>query len=959
MSRPTTPGFQIRRQGLTANNSSLNLPSNLGSTAGSGAGSASTSRAGTPALGGRAVISLEEWESKSQLSDEQLGSIGVVRERFGERGLPEKFTTIAQGPSRPSTPARGNPLTAHLQSPDPQRSRATSPSTPQAATFPPTASGTPAPGVGGSHLALPVTDPLHPSAITTPQQFLDHFTALTLSTEHEQDSLYRDHLAEIVGLREKCDKLIELLRSGEGEVKEMLKCLMYVEERSESLRGACEDLLEEQTHLLTHTSQLAHRLTFFTFLETATRMLNNPGNNLVMNPDFLPMVKRLEECLGYLGEHRDFKDAELYLIRYQQCMTRSMTLIKLYFVSAIKSLGQEVGKRLADKALSETATQALIYTKFVSLSQPLRPLLAELEQRVSSNPDELTSLLAECHQAWVTTRQGLIGQRVNEEVMRMNPTGSDLVDLTRSGCSYLKQTCMDEFNLFKHFFLSGETQLYGFLEGLCDYLYDHIRPRILHEPSLQVLCGVCTVLQALMVQDILDEDEHESALYSPSSTPGSPYGATPGDDYFSSKPAMYRSGSSFSHGHGHGSGYTSAHGSGHGRRGSGASYAGSRAGSFSASPRTITGGLPSGQGYGHVQRKKKRKPLGRLHIEVLLKMVLQDAQTRLVFRAQALLSADVEYYAPKEGDLDYPEKLKSGPRGDKLVPRQLAVSLDADDDDDPAIIALPPPEAQETWYPSLRVTLWIISCLHTYVDSAVFEDLAQEAVTTCRRSLSSASDLLVSKKGKEKGMDAKLFLVRHLLILKEMTAGLELGKSRRKEWSGIGDFLRSLLDNATVLLGYQKGSVSKASGFAPDARADVDRALKLACEDLIYLVTSRATSPLRRYLDRCTAYLSKSAASASHKTDLSAQDFATPAKVKEAHDEFKAACVKELAEWKVELRMYLLDEETVGVLVPPALNAIVDSYRQFHDLIRAEYDFSTAAAIMTPSAVMSLLQKVD
>lgn len=180
-------------------------------------------------------------------------------------------------------------------------------------------------------------DPLHPQLITTHQQFLDHFSALTLSTEHEQDSLYRDHLAEVVALREKCEALIDLLKSGQGEVAEMLKCLGYVEERSESLRGACEDLLEEQvslppltvilrtlyweqagyglrsfgwttadgeqTHLLTHTSQLAHRLTFFTFLESAQRMLNSPSHTLVLSDDFLPMVKRLEECLGYLGEH--------------------------------------------------------------------------------------------------------------------------------------------------------------------------------------------------------------------------------------------------------------------------------------------------------------------------------------------------------------------------------------------------------------------------------------------------------------------------------------------------------------------------------------------------------------------------------------------------------------------------------------------------------------------------------
>lgn len=89
-------------------------------------------------------------------------------------------------------------------------------------------------------------NPLHPDVIATPQEFQDHFHALTLSTEHEQDSLYRDQLAEIVGLRERCGDLLEVL-SGAGEgVGEMMRALEYVEERSESLRGACEDLLEEQ-----------------------------------------------------------------------------------------------------------------------------------------------------------------------------------------------------------------------------------------------------------------------------------------------------------------------------------------------------------------------------------------------------------------------------------------------------------------------------------------------------------------------------------------------------------------------------------------------------------------------------------------------------------------------------------------------------------------------------------------
>lgn len=91
-----------------------------------------------------------------------------------------------------------------------------------------------------------ISDPLRPEIITTAQEFQDHFHALTLSTEHEQDSLYRDQLGEISGLREKCEELLGILEgAGEG-VGEMMRALEYVEERSESLRGACEDLLEEQ-----------------------------------------------------------------------------------------------------------------------------------------------------------------------------------------------------------------------------------------------------------------------------------------------------------------------------------------------------------------------------------------------------------------------------------------------------------------------------------------------------------------------------------------------------------------------------------------------------------------------------------------------------------------------------------------------------------------------------------------
>ena len=142
--------------------------------------------------------------------------------------------------------------------------------------------------------------------------------------------------------------------------------------------------------------------------------------------------------------------------------------------------------------------------------------------------------------------------------------------------------------------------------------------------------------------------------------------------------------------------------------------------------------------------------------------------------------------------------------------------------------------------------------------------------------------------------------------------------------------------------------------------------MKRACEDLISLCAAQATKPLRAFLDSCSTYLSSTTSA-----DLASQSFATPEKIKKVHEQFKSSVKGDLENWIAELMRYLQDGETVRVLVPPAQvstiidpdrrdaadyqNKIVDEYRRFHDLIRAEFDFSTAASIMTPSAVHSLL----
>jgi hypothetical protein len=92
------------------------------------------------------------------------------------------------------------------------------------------------------------------------------------------------------------------------------------------------------------------------------------------------------------------------------------------------------------------------------------------------------------------------------------------------------------------------------------------------------------------------------------------------------------------------------------------------------------------------------------------------------------------------------------------------------------LFRLPSREKQDTWYPTLRKTIWVLSQLHDFVQPAIFEDIAQEAIHLCRTSLVAAADMIRARGGDGAALDGTLFLVRHLFILKEMTQDVRLAQ---------------------------------------------------------------------------------------------------------------------------------------------------------------------------------------
>lgn len=71
----------------------------------------------------------------------------------------------------------------------------------------------------------------------------------------------------------------------------------------------------------------------------------------------------------------------------------------------------------------------LLYTRFTTVAGQLAPLLGEFERRARTHPDELGSLLSECHAAYFGARKSLLVGRLTEQIRGLDPTRTELVEL--------------------------------------------------------------------------------------------------------------------------------------------------------------------------------------------------------------------------------------------------------------------------------------------------------------------------------------------------------------------------------------------------------------------------------------------------------------------------------------------------------------------------------------------------
>ncbi|KAI4132458.1 MAG: hypothetical protein LQ338_000678 [Usnochroma carphineum] len=533
--------------------------------------------------------------------------------------------------------------------------------------------------------------------------FADWYDSLEddlLDAGHEE---YMDYQRQLDLVSAHLDSLLSDTTSSLDLLSSLSDSFKAVEAQTTTFQKQCEGLIKEQKRLTQLADGISHNLKYYSFLEPVTRRLNAPGaGSFVRSEEFSSMLARLDECLEYMAAHSQPKhrEASTYRSRYRLLMTRGLTLIRVNFVGGLREIASDVTKRISDRQLNETTMSALLYAKFRVGASELKEVAQEIRKRAVRAPgaepgaeSEYQSLMNELYTSYSATRGKLVIPLIRKkigDIAAAPSTSKELVPFARNSISYIRDMCTSENELWREWF-EGKDGLYDFLESVCEPLYDHLRPRIIHENEILKLCELCTLLQTRYMHD---QEEDEPTV-----------------------------------------------------------------------------------------------DANELDFSVLIQPALEDAQTRLVFRTQAILRDEIERYKPKPDVLDYPANNRrvslSGTKGQ----RPAATSRRKESNAEPTTPVPKTPmiveegdspngqwgfdtqAALQGWYPTLRKAIWLLSRIYRLVNSTVFDDLAHQIVHQTTLSLHHASALIAARSSPA---DGHLFLIKHLLFLKQQIVAFDI-----------------------------------------------------------------------------------------------------------------------------------------------------------------------------------------
>ncbi|OWZ19779.1 Conserved oligomeric Golgi complex subunit [Phytophthora megakarya] len=284
---------------------------------------------------------------------------------------------------------------------------------------------------------------------------------------------------------------------------------------------------------------------------------------------------------------------------------------------------------------------------------------------------------------------------------------------------------------------------------------------------------------------------------------------------------------------------------------------------------------------------------------------------------QKYIRDEIEGFVPTPADLDYPAKL--------IDAEQTGSSLYA------------------TWYPSLENTLMCLSKGYHFVKVEIFEELAQDAIQICTASLKMASADIAATQG---GLHGSLFLVKHLLTLREQITPFEIQfsqTSKALDFTSSADAMNELLvDTSTLfrlsgpngIVGLFTRGIPQIQETTADVKKELEQELKKSCTAFIEIVLQQLAQPLLALMKQIAHVQQTQKATA---LDFRQCAFTAPAEVNNVLANVSHQLREMLPNILQTIHLYLRNASTETILFKPVQRNLLDAVENLNALMEQTY----------------------
>lgn len=376
----------------------------------------------------------------------------------------------------------------------------------------------------------------HPITPFTPAE-IDALTQAFLDTLNYNSVLDFDHIQsindhyddDVLVFKANCDRNIDYLQALSLETDAISAKLASLGSHYDQVINETEDFarestlfLQRQEHMETKAREIDQVMKMFEPLEKISKLLGSAGNNIIRLSKIMTVLAELQECLDFFETHTAYKDAELYRIRYRQCITRALTLLRNFTIDFLKQKTADATEKLRKGSLDSLALDIIMYSEFDSDLDKLpdeakvSTLMAAISDKCESH-SEYTGLLADILGHYFRLRLMLVQAHLQKSTLAPKQD-ADIVLYCQKSISTYKRILEKEFNLFckispfetsgpvAHQFFSQE--LTKFLKQILEPLYDDVRNKILRETSILELRHLTNLLATYYEHDEDAEQEY-------------------------------------------------------------------------------------------------------------------------------------------------------------------------------------------------------------------------------------------------------------------------------------------------------------------------------------------------------------------------------------------------------------------------------------------------------------------